>query len=188
MDEARTQTLTIGEVSEKTGLPVKRIHYYERRGLVEPASRSEAGYRLYTEEEVAKLEFVKRAKLLGLTLEEIVELVSAAEGCNEGQIFPRIEEVLEEKLLETERKMAELAAFRENLLYYRGRLSRIDLAQSCGEEASFCGCLEAATGGETIINPEDFEEVSMEKLKIVEESGRIVMVQDGCEDCGCECC
>ena len=105
----------------KTGLPVKRIHYYERRGLVEPASRSEAGYRLYTEEEVAKLEFVKRAKLLGLTLEEIVELVSAAEGCNEGQILPRIEEVLEEKIAQAERKIAELSAFREGLIYYRQR-------------------------------------------------------------------
>jgi hypothetical protein len=41
MDEANTWLLTIGDVSEKTGLPVKRIHYYERRGLVEPAGRSD---------------------------------------------------------------------------------------------------------------------------------------------------
>ena len=80
MNETKTRAFTIGEVSEKIELPVKRIHYYERRGLVEPAGRSESGYRLYTEEEVAKLEFVKRAKLLGLTLDEIAELVGVAEG------------------------------------------------------------------------------------------------------------
>ena len=111
----------IGEVSKRTGLPVKRIHYYERRGLVEPAARSEGGYRLYNEEEVAKLEFVKRAKLLGLTLEEIVELVGMAEGCNEGQIFPHIEEILTQKIRQIERKIAELWAFREGLHYYRER-------------------------------------------------------------------
>lgn len=144
----RARALTIGEVSERTGLPVKRIHYYERRGLVEPAARSEAGYRLYTEEEVARLEFVKRAKLLGLTLEEIRELVELAAGCNRGELVPRLGEVLEEKLNENERKMAELSAFRENLLYYRKRLFAADPAQSCGckDGASFCRCLETTTG------------------------------------------
>lgn len=129
---------------------MKRIHYYERRGLVEPAGRSEAGYRLYTEEEVAKLEFVKRAKLLGLTLEEIVELVGVAEGCHEGQIFPHIEKTLADKIAEIERKIAELSAFREGLLYYRERVNslkgRVPLERYC-EDASFCGCLEAITGG-----------------------------------------
>lgn len=188
MDEARAQTLTIGEVSEKTGLPVKRIHYYERRGLVEPTSRSESGYRLYTKEEIARLGFVRRAKLLGLTLEEIRELVELAAECNRGEIIPRLEEVLEEKLLETERKMAELAAFRENLLYYRGQLSGIDPARSCGEEASFCGCLEATTGRE-LTTSETNKEVNMKKLGIVEENGRSVSISEkGCEDCGCECC
>lgn len=155
MDKTKTQAFTIGQVSERTGLPVKRIHYYERRGLVEAAGRSESGYRLYTEEEVAKLEFVKRAKLLGLTLEEIVELVSVAEGCNEGQIFPRIEEVLEEKIAQTEQKIASLSAFWEGLLYYRERansLTDLMLSGRYYEDASFCGCLEAVTkvteGGE----------------------------------------
>ncbi|MDQ3794770.1 MAG: MerR family transcriptional regulator, partial [Actinomycetota bacterium] len=63
------ELLKIGELARLTGLPVKRIHYYERRGLLKPSARSETGYRLYGAEEVARLEFIKRAKLLGLTLE-----------------------------------------------------------------------------------------------------------------------
>jgi MerR family Zn(II)-responsive transcriptional regulator of zntA len=147
------ETMKIGDVAQLTGLPVKRIHYYERRGLLEPASRSEAGYRLYGAEEVARLEFIKRAKLLGLTLEEIVELVSLAAECNKGEILPHLEEVLDEKLQTTERKMAELGAFRDSLLYYRKRAAELNgsvpIDSTC-ESVSFCGCLDAVTtkGGE----------------------------------------
>ena len=142
-----TPTLKIGDVARLTGLPVKRIRYYEQRGLLEPAARSEAGYRLYRAEEAARLKFIKRAKLLGLTLEEIRALVDLAAGCNRGEIMPRLQEVLEKKLQETDRRMRELAAFRENLLYYKKRASRADPPENCDEEASFCGCLEAVTGG-----------------------------------------
>ena len=153
-ETTRSPALTIGEVAQLTGLPVKRIHYYERRGLLAPPRRSEAGYRLYGAEEVARLEFVKRAKLLGLTLEEIRELVSLAADCNEGELVPRLEEVLTEKLRETERKIAELSAFRNNLLYYRRRAEELregmPVEITC-EDVSFCGCLEAVTeGGEML--------------------------------------
>jgi DNA-binding transcriptional MerR regulator len=150
MERMDPKLLKIGELARLTGLPVKRIHYYERRGLLAPSARSETGYRLYGAEEVARLEFIKRAKLLGPTLEEIRELVGLAARCNEGEIVQRLEEVLEAKLEETDRKMAELAAFQQNLLYYRERaaaLSRgmLSTDRYC-EDVSFCGCLEAVTG------------------------------------------
>lgn len=138
--------IKVGEVARLAGLPVRTIHYYEQRGLLEPAARSEAGYRLYGPEEVARLKFINRAKLLGLTLEEIRDLASLAADCNRGEIMPRLEEVLEEKLDETERKIAELSAFKENLLYYRRRLSENEPTESCSVEASFCGCIETVTG------------------------------------------
>lgn len=139
---------TVGEVARLTGVPVRTIHYYEQRGLLEPAARSEAGYRLYSQEEVARLKFINRAKLLGLTLEEIRKLASLAAECNRGEIMPRLKEVLEEKLNETDRKMAELSAFKENLIYYRSRLSEAEPTESCSVEASFCGCIETVTGKE----------------------------------------
>src|SRR5829696_1513327 len=86
----------------------------------------------------------------GLTLEEIKEPVRLAARCNEGEIVPRLEEVLEAKLEETQRKMAELAAFRQNLLYYQTRASALSdgvlpTDRYC-EEVSFCGCLDAMIG------------------------------------------
>lgn len=137
--------MQIGEVSRLSGLPVRTVHYYEDRGLLEPDSRTGAGYRLYGQEELARLRFISRAKLLGLTLEETRKLVSLAAGCNRGEIVPDLEETLREKLRETERKMEELAAFKENLLYYQRRLTETEPEELCGEEASFCGCVDAVT-------------------------------------------
>jgi DNA-binding transcriptional MerR regulator len=149
--DAEPTELKIGDVARLTGLPVRTIRYYERRGLLEPAARSDSGYRLYGAEDAARLEFIKRAKLLGLTLEEIRELVSLAVGCNEGEIVPRLEEVLDAKLEEMERKIAELSVFRENLLYYCRRAEelreRLPTGRTC-EDVSFCGCLEAVTEAE----------------------------------------
>jgi DNA-binding transcriptional MerR regulator len=144
----------IGEVSRITGFPVKTLRYYEERGLVEPAGRSEAGYRLYGEEEVARLEFIKKAKLLGLTLGEITELVELAAAGGRGKIIPHLEHVLENHLEETERKMDELDTFRKSLLYYREKLFETDPLENCGcdDGVSFCGCLDAVTGKEHIID------------------------------------
>lgn len=136
---ARTgqKLLKIGEVARLTGFSVKALHYYEERRLIAPAERSEAGHRLYGEEEVARLKFIKKAKLLGLTLKEIAELVELAAEGSRGRVIPRLEGILETHLAETERKMAELkmaelAEFREGLLYYRDRLFEADPAKGCG--------------------------------------------------------
>ena len=71
MEIANDRRLKIGELARQTGLSIKTIRYYESRGLLEKPPRTESGYRLYGPEEVARLRFVQRAKLLGLTLEEI---------------------------------------------------------------------------------------------------------------------
>ena len=150
MEIAEDSQPKIGELARQTGLTIKTIRYYESRGLMEQPPRTEGGYRLYGPEEIARLRFVQRGKLLGLTLEEIKELVELAARCNEGEIVPRLEEVLEAKLKETERKIEELSAFREHLLYYRERSSALSggvlpTDHYC-EDVSFCGCLEAVTG------------------------------------------
>jgi MerR family transcriptional regulator, copper efflux regulator len=155
MEIANDSRLKIGELARQTGLSFKTIRYYEQRGLLEQPPRTEGGYRLYGPEEVARLRFVQRAKLLGLPLEEIRELVELAVRCNEGELVPRLEEMLEAKLEETERKLAELSAFRQNLLYYQERASALSggvlpTDRYC-EDVSFCGCLEAVTeGGEKL--------------------------------------
>lgn len=67
-------TVTIGRLADLAGVHVETIRYYERRGLLAQPTRSDAGYRLYDEADLWRLEFIARAKQLGFTLAEITEL------------------------------------------------------------------------------------------------------------------
>ena len=114
--------MKIGEFARLTGVPAKTLRFYDMLGLLEPAHRTAAGYRLYGPEEAARLAFIKRAKLLGLNLEEIKELTNLIDEGNRGKVVSRLEEVLESRLAETEQRITELREFRETFLRNRRRL------------------------------------------------------------------
>lgn len=69
--------MRIGDLSETTGVSVRAIRYYEERGLIEPAGRTEGGYRLYDERGLAALNLIRRLRMLGLSLQEIIGLKRA---------------------------------------------------------------------------------------------------------------
>lgn len=69
-------SLHIGKVANRTGLTVDAIRFYEKTGLAPRPARTEGGYRLYHEREVADLEFIQKAQQLGFSLNEIRELLS----------------------------------------------------------------------------------------------------------------
>jgi MerR family copper efflux transcriptional regulator len=68
--------LTIGEVAEQAHVHVETLRYYERRGLVARPPRSASNYRLYAEDTVRRVRFIKRAQELGFSLNDIKELLS----------------------------------------------------------------------------------------------------------------
>lgn len=69
--------LKIGEAAAKSGLPVKTIRYYDDIGLLTPTvERSESGYRLFLPQVIDRLVFIKRAQSLGLSLEEVKEILA----------------------------------------------------------------------------------------------------------------
>ena len=131
--------MTVKQVAEHTGLPSRTIRYYDRIGLVSADERSAAGYRLYSPEEEGKLRFVRRAKGLGFSLEDIRGLLAAADrGCCE-EVMPHVERLLEKKVKQIDSQIAELSAFRARLLDYSE-----DKGAGCGcrEAGAFCGCLD----------------------------------------------
>lgn len=67
--------LSIGQLAKQTGLSAETIRFYERHGLITPPPRTDSNYRVYPEEEIPRLRFIKRAKALGFTLNEIKELI-----------------------------------------------------------------------------------------------------------------
>lgn len=67
--------LTVGQVAKKTGLTVRALHHYDEIGLLAPLHRSEAGYRLYSSEDLMQLQKVKSLQQLGFSLEEIARLI-----------------------------------------------------------------------------------------------------------------
>jgi len=69
-------TLTIGKLASQGGVNVMTIRYYEQRGLLSKPSRTAAGYRLYADDAVRRLRFIKQAQLLGFSLVEIQDLLS----------------------------------------------------------------------------------------------------------------
>lgn len=115
--------LTIGELAGKLQLNPRTIRYYEEVGLLPEPRRSESGYRLYSPYEIERLRLVKRAKLLGLSLIEIKEIVEYAIDRRCDVVEDRLLSLVEAKLGEIDQKIDDLVAFRDNLRQYHSELS-----------------------------------------------------------------
>ena len=108
-------TLTIGQLAKLTGVPPKTIRYYEEVGVLPPPERSESRYRLYSETDVRRLELIRRARALDMSLPEVGELVEWASSgtCNDFQ--GRFLEVVRRKLEEVAQRIADLEHLKQDL-------------------------------------------------------------------------
>jgi MerR family mercuric resistance operon transcriptional regulator len=106
---AQSKAIQIGELSRQTGCTVETIRYYERIGLLPRPSRSAGRYRLYDSGDVRRLAFVRRARELGFTLDEIRALLvlSAADG---GNTCSEVREVTAHHLADVRAKIADFRA------------------------------------------------------------------------------
>src|SRR5712692_10382397 len=101
-----TQPLQIGQVAEKTGLSVDAIRFYEKAGLLPRPARTEGGYRLYYQREVADLEFIQKPQQLGFSLNEIRELFSIQRHPQE--VCVHVRDLIAQKLAVVRGKINEL--------------------------------------------------------------------------------
>ncbi|BDD72833.1 DNA-binding transcriptional regulator, MerR family [Streptomyces sp. 2114.2] len=79
VDDVDDRHMQIGEVAARTELSLRTIRHYEETGLVIPSARSQGGFRLYTETDVARLMVIRRMKPLGFTLEQMRDLLDATD-------------------------------------------------------------------------------------------------------------
>lgn len=107
-------SLTIGTVAKRAGVPIDTIRYYEREGLLPEPLRRASGYRSYGEGTVAQLRFIRRAKALGFTLEEIRDLLALSADRQRG--VKAVKQRAEERLAAIETRIAELQRVRDGLV------------------------------------------------------------------------
>ncbi len=108
------QLFKIGEVAERAGVRVQTLHFYERMGLVPKPKRSAANYRLYSSDAVKRVQFIKKAQAIGLTLEEIKDILDVKD---HGKApCRRVAEVAAERLEQIDSELARLRAFRRSLV------------------------------------------------------------------------
>ena len=106
--------LNIGEVAARAGVTTPTVRYYESIGLLKKPARSDAGYRRYSEATVGELEFIKKARALGFSLDEIGEIVQLTRSGK--RPCARVMDLARTRLADVDRQMRRLAAFRAQLV------------------------------------------------------------------------
>lgn len=131
---------TISAVAARTGFTASALRFYESAGLITPA-RSEAGYRIYDDRSVERLRFISRAKQLGLSLDEITELVVLWDGDRCAPVAGRLRELVASKLDETRERIAALAALADDLQRFTADLAADPSDGPCDDD---CACQPTA--------------------------------------------
>jgi DNA-binding transcriptional MerR regulator len=122
--------LLIGEVAKRSGASRKALRLYEEAGILPPARRTEAGYRVYGPDAVDLLAFVRQAQRLGFTLDEIKEIVAIQRS---GRLpCPHVHGLVLRKRADLDRRLADLGEMRKRLdAVLRGWQSRCGTAAVC---------------------------------------------------------
>ncbi len=107
------QKLLIGEAARLAGLNPKTIRFYEEIGLIAPTGRTTSGYRLFDDEAVSRLGFIKKAQALGFTLTEIGEILALRDGG--AMPCDHVESEVNRKVAAIEERIAELAHLKASL-------------------------------------------------------------------------
>jgi DNA-binding transcriptional MerR regulator len=121
--ETGTASYRIGELAARLGMTERTIRYYEELGLLDSVKRLDGGTRIYTDDDIRRLKFIRKLKVLGLSLQEMGELegIYQTERSNR-TVLPRLIELLDAHLATVDGRIAELHALRDEIRSYRGHL------------------------------------------------------------------
>jgi MerR family transcriptional regulator, copper efflux regulator len=129
--------MRISQLAERSGVPATTLRFYESAGLL-AAPRTPSGYRAYGEDAVRRLAFIGAAKRLGLSLEDIAELLTVWQAGACAQVKADLRPRVVARLAEAEQRAAELAAFSASLHSALEHLDSLpDRATPCDPECGF---------------------------------------------------
>ena len=125
--------MNIGLASKLSGLTIKTVRYYADIGIVNPNRNSKTGYRSYSSDDVARLQFVRKARHFNFSIDECRELLSLYQDKNRSS--KEVKRLTTEKILEIDTKLKELNSLRDQLKH---------LVSSCqGNDRPDCPILDA---------------------------------------------
>jgi DNA-binding transcriptional MerR regulator len=139
---------TIGKVAERAQVSADSIRFYEREGLISPAGKSDSGYRLYTDEAIRRLGFIKHAQQCGFSLAEIRELLDLRR--DDRSCCDDVYRVAIEKKLQLETKIKALNAMSRAL---SGLIEICSHDEKSLEECPILGALEAGLKQQRLARP-----------------------------------
>ena len=113
VDVKRAQSFKISEITELTGFSADTLRYYEKIGLLKKISRAASGIRLYSADNLSCLHFIKRAKTMNFTLDEIEQLLQMRE--NPGKVKKSVRQLTRNKLIEVEAHLKTLNKLQKEL-------------------------------------------------------------------------
>ena len=130
--------LKIGEVSKRSGISIETLRFYEKLGLLGRPARTASGYRLYDRETLERLDFIKRAQVLGFSLAEIARIIAEKQAgqspCSE------VRDIVRARLKELDERMKEMQRYRKELA------AALDEWEKAGDtEGHVCGLIEGTT-------------------------------------------
>lgn len=137
-----TNLLKIGQLAKLAGVSQDTLRFYEKHGLISPSSRSEAGYRLYSAEDVRRVHFILSAKEVGFTLQEIRELL-ALEITRDEKSCQDVKTFVDEKIDVLSQRIREMQRMRDSLQ---------TLSDACcggDEPATHCTILDTLNEGDS---------------------------------------
>jgi DNA-binding transcriptional MerR regulator len=109
------ENITIGDLAEKTGVPPKTIRFYEGKGLMPRPRRSDSGYRLYSGLDIRRLQLIRAARSLGLSVRDVRDLMATAQHERCGSFQGRAARLIVDKLGQVEAKIQEMTVLKQQL-------------------------------------------------------------------------
>ena len=121
--------MQIGQLAQHAGVAIDTVRYYERQGLLPPPQRRASGYRQYGEQDISRLRFIRRAKELGFSLQEIQDLLRLSGSADADR--SEVRALAQHRLVDIERRMRELDAMRATLATLVGQCSGQGSLEGC---------------------------------------------------------
>jgi len=128
----------ISELADHVGVPASTVRYYERIGLVPLPARTPSGYRDYDDGAAARLLFITRARRMGLTCEQIAEVLPIWDGVNCGAAHEQVTRLIEEKRAEIVERIKDLERFAAQLDEVHTMLDKSPPPAACRPDLSCC--------------------------------------------------